>query len=179
MFGDEGVEINEHKYEVHRDFDVGVISTAENKQESVLNESENQFKEVEHDSAGIETVDSVGDETVVDPVVEAATEEHFENDVAKTNQSAQDLAQEEQTNELQRTDATESENSNLRGTQLSDADEIKVESMIVSNDEIDQSDQKVVSSENIESDVEDEELTSNINLESPQVEVLGSEEGSG
>ena len=176
VFGDEGVEINEHKYEVHRDIDVGVISTVENKQESVLNELEHQFKEVQQDSAGIiNTVDIVVDETAIEPVIEVVTEEHFENNIAETNQSVQGLAEEEPTNELQQTSVTESKNVSLRGTQMSDAEDINAESMIVSNDEIDQ----VESSEEIESDVKGEEPSSNINLESPQVETLDGEEGSG
>ena len=111
VFGDEGVEISEHKYEV-KTFD-GELPVGE--QQTVLGELESQLKDVldvDH-AATVDTLGLLGDESAE---VEHE-QQNIQGEISNLEGSA-DASQEETNNsELQQSDVSRSKDGNLRGYQ--------------------------------------------------------------
>ena len=168
VFGDEGVEMAEHKYEVKK-FEVDNNITVEG-QTSVLTELEGQFENVIEDNVkAIPAEDGVsfsGEESV-----------QIENDQSNSglvdaNQLSENTFHNEAVkNELQPDSMSGPKEGNLRGFQSSIVLETREESSNAGA--IDESNPKIDSLGNVAPETEQKS-----SLESPQVESLDNEEGS-
>jgi hypothetical protein len=163
VFGDEGVEISDHKYEV-KTFD---MNPSGDEHESVLAELESQFKDVKEDNVDADFLNSVGDESALGPVIDSL------NSNGDTNQSTEDETRDGEHNiiELQKSNVSEQVNGNLRGYQSSEDGDQEVKSITGSNEIVDQSDPKIDSQGNMALESENE-TDDNDNAESAQETIL-------
>jgi hypothetical protein len=136
VFGDEGVDLSEHKYEV-KTFD-GEMTVGN--QQTVLEELENQFKDVKVDA--VAQAGEVGSDSI-----EMNQEELHELklDGVSGNTNVLDSSQDGQ----QDSDISNQPDKNLRGYQAPGIDESKAETIISAKSMEDESDPKIDSSGNM------------------------------